>query len=74
MSDTVAPIGSKRKSRGSSDSGKHVVSNGAKRHSESNVAAEETSVAAGVKVSFKDVTAAAFRIKSGIQKTPLVVS
>ena len=35
---------------------------------------EENGDPIGVQVSFQDVTAAAFRIKSGIPKTPLVVS
>ena len=64
--------GSKRKSR-SSPATNHI-----KRHSISLNHPIVTELApecnAGVRVTFRDVTAAAYRTKSGIQKTPLVVS
>lgn len=78
MGDTGTPIGSKRKSR--SESGKHVANNGVKRHSDSAGTEVGSEIActgdtpAPTKVNFKDITAAAFRIKNGIQKTPLVKS
>ena len=76
MSNSEAPLGSKRKSRASdkdTPSTNHV-----KRHtvplSEPVMAELAPECAAGIVVKFRDVTAAAYRTKSGIQKTPLVVS
>lgn len=76
MSNSEAPLGSKRKSRASdkdTPSTNHV-----KRHtvplSEPVMAELAPECAAGIVVKFRDVTAAAYRTKSGIQKTPLVKS
>lgn len=71
-----AGVGSKRKSRVSD----RVVTptNHVKRHSisinESTVTDLAPECKPGVRVTFRDVTAAAYRTKSGIQKTPLTVS
>jgi hypothetical protein len=77
MSDTAPSVGSKRKPRVSDRAVPSL--NHVKRHSVSHL--NETTVtelapecAAGIRVTFREVTAAAYRTKSGIQKTPLVVS
>lgn len=79
MSEAEISVGSKRKSRGSNNHGNSSnATNHVKRHSISLNQPEVTELApecsAGIRVTFRDITAAAYRTKSGIQKTPLVVS
>ncbi|KAL5253145.1 hypothetical protein ACHWQZ_G013056 [Mnemiopsis leidyi] len=79
MSEAEISVGSKRKSRGSNNHGNSSnATNHVKRHSISLNQPVVTELApecsAGIRVTFRDITAAAYRTKSGIQKTPLVKS